>query len=85
LTLKRFTKNHPATVMPVKPPLSAPLKSLSPACPPAASHGAGADHDSGAALSSAELLQGRKTIAIAHNGATYHLQATRLGKLILTK
>lgn len=71
--------------MPVTPPLSAPLQSLSPACPPAASCGAGAEHESGAALNSADLLQGRKTIAIAHNGATYHLQATRLGKLILTK
>ena len=32
-----------------------------------------------------DLLQGRKTVAIAHNGSVYRLQATRLGKLILTK
>lgn len=36
-------------------------------------------------LPSAELLQGDKTVEIAHNGAIYRLQATRLGKLILTK
>ncbi|VXB80196.1 Hemin uptake protein HemP [Burkholderia sp. 8Y] len=31
------------------------------------------------------LLQGRSHIAIVHNGETYQLRATRLGKLILTK
>lgn len=31
------------------------------------------------------LLQGQREIRIAHNGVTYRLQATRLGKLILTK
>lgn len=36
-------------------------------------------------LNSHALLQGRRTIAIQHNGAVYHLQATRQGKLILTK
>lgn len=36
-------------------------------------------------LQSEELLQGRKAIEISHNGAIYRLQATRLGKLILTK
>jgi len=36
-------------------------------------------------LQSDELLQGRKAIEISHNGAIYRLQATRLGKLILTK
>jgi hemin uptake protein HemP len=34
---------------------------------------------------SAALLQGRKAVAIAHNGMLYTLQATKLGKLILTK
>ena len=37
------------------------------------------------ALDSQDLLQGRKTVTIAHNGNVYRLQATRLGKLILTK
>ena len=36
-------------------------------------------------VDSAELLRGQKTVEISHNGSTYRLQATRLGKLILTK
>ncbi len=36
-------------------------------------------------LDSAVLLQGQKVIQIEHNGAVYRLQATKLGKLILTK
>ena len=35
-------------------------------------------------LNSDDLLQGRKAVAIAHNGFVYRLQATRQGKLILT-
>ena len=31
------------------------------------------------------LLQGNTHVLIAHNGETYQLRATRLGKLILTK
>lgn len=38
-----------------------------------------------AALSSQQLMQGRKTVTISHNGTEYRLQATRQGKLILTK
>ena len=37
------------------------------------------------AMESAHLFKGRKTVEIRHNGAIYRLQATRLGKLILTK
>lgn len=36
-------------------------------------------------LDSAALLGGRSAVDIVHNGAVYRLQATRLGKLILTK
>ena len=36
-------------------------------------------------MDSSALLQGQKTVHIVHNGATYRLQATKLGKLILTK
>ena len=36
-------------------------------------------------LPSEALLQGRRMVEIAHNGEIYRLQATRLGKLILTK
>lgn len=38
-----------------------------------------------AALQSTTLLAGRKAVDIVHNGTVYRLQATRLGKLILTK
>ena len=34
---------------------------------------------------SEQLLQGGRIVEIAHNGEVYRLQATRLGKLILTK
>jgi hemin uptake protein HemP len=36
-------------------------------------------------VSSNELLAGGKSVEITHNGAVYRLQATKLGKLILTK
>jgi hemin uptake protein HemP len=36
-------------------------------------------------LPSESLLRGRRLVEIAHNGEIYRLQATRLGKLILTK
>ena len=55
---------------------TAPL--AKPALPPMADGPAGS-------LNSCEILQGQKAIAIQHNGATYRLQSTRLGKLILTK
>jgi hemin uptake protein HemP len=38
-----------------------------------------------APLPSEVLLRGRRMVEIAHNGEVYRLQATRLGKLILTK
>jgi hemin uptake protein HemP len=34
---------------------------------------------------SESLFNGNKSVAIEHNGAVYRLQATKLGKLILTK
>lgn len=37
------------------------------------------------AVDSSALLQGQKAVTILHNGAIYRLQATKLGKLILTK
>ena len=40
---------------------------------------------SGPALDSQLLLQGGRTVTIRHNGEIYRLQATRQGKLILTK
>lgn len=38
-----------------------------------------------APIPSDQLLQGCSTVQIIHNGATYRLQLTRHGKLILTK
>lgn len=36
-------------------------------------------------VQSADLLQGGRAVEISHNGSVYRLQATKLGKLILTK
>lgn len=36
-------------------------------------------------IDSVSLLRGGKRVPIAHNGSVYWLQATKLGKLILTK
>lgn len=36
-------------------------------------------------LDSAALLQGTRSVLISHGGEFYRLQATRQGKLILTK
>jgi hemin uptake protein HemP len=36
-------------------------------------------------VDSATLLRGARSVEIRHNGEIYRLQATRLGKLILTK
>ncbi len=38
-----------------------------------------------ASVESMDLLRGQKAVEIRHNGAIYRLQATKLGKLILTK
>lgn len=47
--------------------------------------GTPAPRASASALESAEILRGQKAVEINHNGLIYRLQATRLGKLILTK
>ena len=51
----------------------------------APAHPAGTEAERPAPLSSDDLLRGRRLVEIAHNGEVYRLQATRLGKLILTK
>ncbi|GGH55407.1 hypothetical protein GCM10010975_12940 [Comamonas phosphati] len=38
-----------------------------------------------AGVDSTVLLNGQKAVTIVHNGTPYRLQATKLGKLILTK
>jgi hemin uptake protein HemP len=52
---------------------------------PARSAGAGIEAARPPLVSSEHLLQGHRAIEISHNGVLYRLQATRLGKLILTK
>lgn len=45
----------------------------------------GSQGSSATTVNSTEILRGQKAVEISHNGSTYRLQATRLGKLILTK
>jgi hemin uptake protein HemP len=52
---------------------------------PAKSAPAAAPANGERVLRSDALLQGRSHVSIMHNGETYQLRATRLGKLILTK
>lgn len=42
-------------------------------------------HAQSLTLQSESLLRGQKIVEILHNGNLYKLQATKLGKLILTK
>lgn len=68
---------------PQKPAVAAVTrKAASPASTTAGAVGAPASER---ALDSTALLQGRSHVSIVHNGETYQLRATRLGKLILTK
>jgi hemin uptake protein HemP len=39
----------------------------------------------GRTVPSTDLLRGDRSVEISHNGSVYRLQATKLGKLILTK
>ena len=63
------------------------FKVLTPASldPASHAHGSGGTRHPADPLESAELLKGGKTVGIVHNGSLYRLQATKLGKLILTK
>ena len=61
-------------IIPATPPPLVPQASTQQAAPAATQP-----------LPSELLLKGRKTVEISHNGAVYRLQATRQGKLILTK
>ncbi len=55
------------------------------AAKPAANRVNGANETPERAVRSEALLQGHSHVSIVHNGETYQLRATRLGKLILTK
>lgn len=62
-----------------------PPSTLPPGAAPAPAIGAQAEAARPPLVSSEQLLQGHRAIEISHNGVLYRLQATRLGKLILTK
>ena len=65
--------------------LSSATASAAPRAPAAARALPSAAAVAAAPMPSDQLLQGRKAIEISHNGSVYRLQATKLGKLILTK
>jgi hemin uptake protein HemP len=56
-----------------------------PVAKPTAERVTGPGETSERVVRSDALLQGHTHISIVHNGETYQLRATRLGKLILTK
>ncbi len=70
------------TAEPLRRTLSLPARTISSPRAPAPRV---AEAVAPAPLPSDHLLRGRKTIEISHNGSVYRLQATKLGKLILTK
>jgi hemin uptake protein HemP len=54
-------------------------------CAPLSESGSRAQQPRPTPLQSDVLLRGQRLVEISHNGEVYRLQATRLGKLILTK
>ncbi|MBP0594930.1 hemin uptake protein HemP [Paraburkholderia sp. LEh10] len=81
LSLRRPAAAALTTSRPAKSVTSAPAERPS----STGSNAAQTAEPSGRALRSDALLQGRSHVSIVHNGETYQLRATRLGKLILTK
>ena len=84
LSLRRPTAAALTTSRPARPATTAPAERH-------AVHAADSNQTAQTAepservLRSDALLQGRSHVSIVHNGETYQLRATRLGKLILTK
>lgn len=72
--------------LPISQTLSLPARSVArTTLHSEAASDANAASTSAPCLNSTEILRGQKAVEINHNGFTYRLQATRLGKLILTK
>ncbi len=72
--------------LPISRTLSLPARPVARTTPHAeAASASNAAGTSAGCLNSTEILRGQNTVEIRHNGLTYRLQATRLGKLILTK
>ena len=67
------------------PASSSPVSGSTISSPSGQASGAEGDRPGTGCVDSTEILRGQKTMEISHNGLTYRLQATRLGKLILTK
>jgi hemin uptake protein HemP len=75
---------RPAAALTSRPTTSS-TASASSAAKPAADRANGSGQTTERVVRSDALLQGHSHISILHNGETYQLRATRLGKLILTK
>ena len=71
--------------MPMPNTLSLPRSATRAQSEVSASMMAGISGVSQPCMNSDDILRGQKAVEINHNGSTYRLQATRLGKLILTK
>ncbi|WP_144110546.1 hemin uptake protein HemP [Paraburkholderia sp. BCC1886] len=81
---------RPAAALTSRPKASAISAStntagVAPAAKPAADRAGGNAVSADRVVRSDALLQGHSHVSIMHNGETYQLRATRLGKLILTK
>lgn len=74
--------------LPLSRTLSLPSRTSSPSATATATPAHASGYAAGVApgcVNSTDILRGQKAVEISHNGSTYRLQATRLGKLILTK
>lgn len=69
--------------MPFAP--AASTRQSPPSCPVGQPAPSAPDRNEAGVVDSTVILRGQKAVEIKHNGSTYRLQATRLGKLILTK
>ncbi|MDR6378895.1 hemin uptake protein HemP [Paraburkholderia caledonica] len=74
---------RPAAALTSRPKPSAATATA--AAKPAPERANGSGETAERVVRSDALLQGHSHISILHNGETYQLRATRLGKLILTK
>ncbi|MGY6127987.1 hemin uptake protein HemP (plasmid) [Paraburkholderia strydomiana] len=74
---------RPAAALTSRPKASAATATA--AAKPATERANGSGETAERVVRSDALLQGHSHISILHNGETYQLRATRLGKLILTK
>ena len=63
------------TLVPTADPPTKPVVSPTPSTRP----------NTARSVQSADLFKGQASVLIEHNGASYRLQTTKLGKLILTK